>query len=225
MNILDAERSGDRNATRVRGDLLSKARREQGITMQWIRDRGGPSPAYQCEVEHGTKTEVGSQVLAVWVRLLKVTEAYARGQIAQYHQDPVACRGLAAHVRERVVDSGIPPEVWSSMDPVVRARRVLELVVQAPTPLPKVVLAHTLGVRLEVVEGMLDGTLPIMPAVIKALSDLTTLPERFFKHGITDSERETDLLVKYGGALREAEELGISPDELSRWVRRHRRTL
>lgn len=225
MNILETGRSGDRNATRIRGDLLSKARREQNITMQWIRERGGPSPAYQCEVEHGTKTEVGSQVLGVWVRLLKVTEAFARGQVAQYHQDPVACRGLAAHVKERVVESGIPASVWAGMDPVVRARRILELVVQAPTPVPKAVLAHILGVRLEVVEGMLDGTLPIMPHTVKALSDITTLPDRFFRYGFIDSDRDTELLVKYGEALREADELGISADELGKWVRRHRRTL
>ncbi len=181
--------------------------------MRQVRDQGGPSPGYQCEVEQGLKTEVRSDMLASWTRALGVTESFARGQIPVYHTNPGACRGLAGHVVARVAASRIE---WKLLSPTERLRRVLHFMIDEPTPLPRTVAAYTLGLELSSFDAMMLGHMPIMPAQRRALADLTTLHDGFFNHGELESVDDQELIGRYLPALRLAQRAGITPEELEK---------
>lgn len=197
----------------VRGDLLHWARVQQDHTMRWVRDHGGPSPGYQSEVEQGAKTEVRSDMLAAWVRALGVTESYARGQVPEYLLQPEGCRGLAGYV---VARAAAEPATWKLLSPTERVRKVLRLVMEEPTPLPRVVLARTLGLGLDSLSALLVGRIPIMAAVRQAVADLTTLHDGFFHYGELESGEDHELIGRYLPALRLAQRAGITPEDLAK---------
>lgn len=197
----------------VRGELLHWARIQQERTMRWVRDQGGPSPGYQCEVEQGSKTEVRTDLLAAWTRALGVTESFARGQVPVYTRQPQACRGLAGHVVARVAQHRTS---WKLLSPMERIRRVLRLIMEEPTPLPRVVLAHTLGLELTSFEALLAGQMPIMPGLRRAVAELTTLHDGFFHYGELESGDDHELIGRYLPALRLAQRAGITPEELEK---------
>jgi len=206
--------SVDQVVTGVRGDLLLWAREEQARTMRWVRQNGGPSPGYQSEVEHGAKTEVGSELLAAWVKALQITESFARGQVPVFHDQPGRCRGLAGHVVDFIISGGPGEQNWVAFSPMERTRRVLQLITRPPSPLPRVVLAKTLGVSLKALDAMMLGQLPILPVPMRAVAELTALPEGFFKFGVMPRSDEAELLDRFLPALRLAEKAGITPEEL-----------
>lgn len=181
--------------------------------MRWVRDHGGPSPGYQCEVEQGTKTEVRSDLLSAWVRALGVTESFARGQVPEYLHDPQACRGLAAYVLARV---SADPTPWKLHSPTERVRQVLRLIMAGPTPLPRVVLTRTLGLELNSFDALIAGQMPIVATVRRAVADMTTLHDGFFHYGELESGDDHELIGRYLPALRLAQRAGITPEELEK---------
>lgn len=200
----------------VNGKLLKWARLEQALTMRWVREHGGPCPGYQSEVEHGAKTEVTSEMLAAWVRALNVTESFARGEVPVFHRQPSECRGLAGHVAGVVAAVG----GWETLSPNERTRRVLQRIPQESGRLPRVVLAHVLGLSVEALDAMSQGTHPIVALQMKAIAELTALPERFFKYGELEGTDDEDLLGRFLPALRLARKAGITPEQLESLVRR-----
>ena len=148
--------------------------------MRWIRDQGGPCLGYQSEVEHLKKNEVRSDLLAMWVQLLQVTEPLARGQITRYFSDPAACRGLAADVGQMILAREQGDPVLARMEPVARAREVLRLIARDSKKLPRVVLAYVLGLQVSTLDAIMLGEHPLVREQVHALADLTTLPVRFF---------------------------------------------
>jgi transcriptional regulator with XRE-family HTH domain len=166
----------------VRGDLIQWTRKQQGMTMRTVCERGGPCPGYQSEVENLRKSEVGSKLLASWVTVLGVTQAFVRGEVPVYHIAPEDCRGLAADILSRVIEDGT---CWVEVTVAKRASRILCLIADHSRQLPRVVLAYTLGVQLTTLDAMMLGQHPIISkAIMQALADLTTLPQPFFAYGI-----------------------------------------
>jgi hypothetical protein len=151
--------------------------------MRQIKDRGGPSLGYQSEVEHGKKVEVRSDVLSDWISTLGVNEPFVRGQIPRYLDDPDACRGLAADVG-RLIASGRAANIeWVNLMPLDRARQVLWLISTKSRKLPRLVLAWVLGLEAASLDAVVQGRMPLVRDLMKAIADLTTLPEEFFKYG------------------------------------------
>lgn len=182
--------------------------------MRWIQEHGGPSLGYQSEVETLKKREVSSEVLSTWLSLLNITEAFARGEIPTYAEDPNACRGLAGDVGA-LVQSGAPdlPD-WGSLSTLDRARHLLHQVSARSAKLPRLVLAHTLGVELKSLEAMIDGTAPIVLHQLQALTGLTALPEEFFKTGRLGE----DHAVRMQALSRQMTVNSVTPEELSAWL-------
>lgn len=191
----------------VRGELLRWARTEQSLTMRWIRERGGPSPGYQCEVERGHKTEVRAELLTAWVKALGVTEIFARGRVPRIHHELEACLGMAAPVGHAVRQG--EPAIWRAMRPEQRTAEVLRLVSRLPG-LPPVVLAHVLGLGLSTLEAILDGMHPVLHVHVRAAAHITTLPEHFFTYGAFDRAGE-------GGMLPMLLSLPMPPEEMAAW--------
>lgn len=208
---------------RVHGSLLQWAREQQDLTMRWVKDQGGPSLGYQSEVERGIKQEVSSDVLASWVRILGVTTAFARGQVPRWRDNPNTCAGLAGAVALAVAEGRPPLLAWGSLSPTERVREVLRLIVKECPTLPRVVLAHLLGVSVATLDDMMLGVHPIMKESARAIAYLTTLPESFWLHGAVEQQEELALLVRYLGPLRLADQQGITPEEMTAWIHRRRK--
>lgn len=193
----------------VRGDRIHWARTQQGITMRWIKDHGGPSLGYQSEVEHGKKSEVRSELLFAWARLLNVTEPFLRGQLSRYDERPGSCRGLAGNTG--LILMGRRPD-WAHMGPMERTQEVLRLTALESPQLPRVVLAYVLGLELNTLDEMMIGKLPLVKNLVLKLADLTALPMQFFMTGQVSVEDD------YLEAIREAKAAGLSPDDLCRLI-------
>lgn len=194
----------------LRGDLIKWAREEQGLTMRWVADHGGPCLGYQSEVENKKKDEVRWDKLTAWIRAINVTEPFVRGRIPKYNDDPDGCRGLAADVGKIVRESDAD---WASLAIGERTRQVLCLISRESRQLPRVVLAHVLGLELRTLDALMGGELSFVPHQIKALSELTALPEAFFTHGIREmvaAETPTD----YASVIEVARQKGLSPSDL-----------
>lgn len=211
--------SGDR----VQGELLQWAREQQELTMRYVNDRGGPSLGYQSEVERGIKQEVSTEILASWVRILGVTPAFARGQVPSYRQNPRDSAGLARSVALSIAEGRPHHPDWRALSPEERMREVLRLIVRECPSLPRVVLAHVLGVSLAALDGMMMGVHPIMREPAQAIAALTTLPDSFWSYGEVERPEESGLVIRYLVPLRLAEQEGISPEEITAWIRRRRK--
>lgn len=198
----------------LRGDLIKWAREEQRLTMRWVADHGGPCLGYQSEVENNKKVEVRSDKLGPWMRLLNVTEPFVRGQVPRYTENPAACRGLAADVGQLVARR---PVDWQALPPLERARRVLCLVSQESLKLPRIVLAHVLTLEVETLDAYMSGQLPLTGYLVEVLSDLTTLPDGFFKHGLLELSVAEEA-AEYRAVVEAAKAHGISPEVLLRLI-------
>jgi len=208
----------------LRGDLIKWAREEQQLTMRWVADHGGPCLGYQSEVENQKKAEVRSEKLTGWIRALNVTEPFVRGHVPRYTEHPDQCHGLAADVGRLIITR----RGWAAESALERARLTLCLTSRESRLLPRVVLAHVLGMGLDTLEGYMDGSLPVVKEVMLALCALTGLPESFFTHGILPDESEAaagdDLrewlsLRAYREALVQARRLNITPEKLEALIR------
>jgi transcriptional regulator with XRE-family HTH domain len=199
----------------VRGDLLRWAREQQGFSSRYVEARGGPSRSYLSEVENGRKREVSSTVLACWVRILNVTEAFARGQLARYKDDPDLVAGLAAEIGAIVTSGGAAQPYWAGMSERERVREVLCLIAQQSKHLPRVVLAWVLDLQVTSADALLLGEYPVMPQHREAAAALTLLAESFFSHGMSAGYEP------YIPVFLRALELGISPQELLLLIEAH----
>lgn len=191
--------------------------------MRWVNDQGGPSLGYQSEVERGIKQEVSSDVLAAWVQILNVTTAYARGQVPRYRDNPTGCAGMARAVALAIAEGRPNLPDWKALSPAGRMREVLCLIGRECATLPRVVLAHVLGVSVAALDAMMVGSHPILREPAQAIVALTTLPDGFWLHGEVTRPEEADLVVRYLAPLRLAEQEGITPEEMTAWIRRRRR--
>lgn len=182
--------------------------------MRQVRDRGGPCPAYQSEVENGLKAEVTTEMLAAWVGALGVTVSFARGDLPRFAEDPGRCVGLAA---------GVIPHLqgrdWTALSPLERARQVLSAIPAICDHLPRLVLAHVMGLEQQTLEAMVDGTHPILQMPMEALCTLTTLSEGFFREGVGIWSEQSHL-EEYLPAVQLARRAGITPEQLVALVRR-----
>lgn len=209
---------------RVQGELLQWAREQQEMTMRWVNDRGGPSLGYQSEVERGIKQEVSSDVLAAWVAILGVTTPYARGHVPRFRDDPTGCAGLARPVALTIAEGGRHHPDWKALHPEERMRQVLKLIVGDCPALPRVVLAHVLGVGVATLDAIMLGAHPIMREPAQAIAALTTLPDTFWVYGEIPQPGESELILRYLPAVRLAHHKGISPEEMAAWIRRQPRS-
>lgn len=191
--------------------------------MRWVNDQGGPSLGYQSEVERGIKQEVSSDVLASWVRILGVTPPFARGQVPRWRDQPAACAGMARQVALALAEGRAGYLDWRSLSAHDRMREALRLVVRECHHLPRVVLAHVLGLSLATLDDMMMGNHPIMKEPARAVADLTTLPDSFWLHGELERPGEADLVARYLEPLRLAEQQGITPEEMTDWIQGRRR--
>lgn len=195
----------------LRGDLIKWAREEQRLTMRWVSDHGGPCLGYQSEVENQKKAEVRWDKLTPWIKALHVTEPFVRGHLPRYIDDPGACRGVAADVGRLIRESS---ENWAALPFGERARQALCLVSRESRQLPRVVLAHVLGLKLESLDAIMSGDMPMPPHLLEALCELTALPRSFFDYGLRVAEAPAD----YATAVEAARQRGITPEELLRLV-------
>jgi transcriptional regulator with XRE-family HTH domain len=209
----------------VRGDLIRWARSQQGLSMRDVQEQGGLALGFQSEIENGKKTEVRSDTLQRWLRVLNVTEPFVRGEIPQWVEDRSRVSGLAADVGLMIASGQIGPNDLSAMGAMERIRTVLKLVGSTSKTLPRPVLAWVLRMEPAILDGIIDGSLPCTPWVLEALIDLTGLPESYFKTGTIPNSIDglhnmfpTDVL-RYIPALRLAQQRGISPEELLALVR------
>lgn len=200
----------------VNGQLIKWAREQQGITLRSVLDRGGPSIGFQSEVERGRKTEVSSKTLQTWVRVLGVTENFARGQVPRYGEAPLACKGLACDVLGQI---RIGPE-WVNLSPSDRLRLVLQQIATSSRKVPRVVLAYVLGIELQTLDRIIHGPFVVAPWMAKAASDLTSLPEDFFVSVSSQVLGEMDQLNSYRVVVSKAVQLGITPQDLLDMVER-----
>ncbi|HYF94144.1 MAG TPA: hypothetical protein VD969_18155 [Symbiobacteriaceae bacterium] len=195
----------------LRGDLIKWAREEQRLTMRWVADHGGPCLGYQSEVENKKKAEVRWDKLTPWIKALQVTEPFVRGHLPRYIDDAGACRGLAADVGTMIHEGA---DDWAALAFSERARQVLCLISRESRQLPRVVLAYVLGLELQSLDALMSGRLPFVPFQIKALGDLTTLPESFFSYGIRETAVAAETPAAYAPAVEAARRRGISPEAL-----------
>lgn len=207
----------------VVGKLLQWARDEQSYTMRWVHEHGGPSPGYQSEVERGLKQEVSSEVLGNWVHILGVTPAFARGQVPTYHENPIACAGLARSIALAIAEGRPDHPDWAALDPMERVRQVLCLISQQCHNLPRVVLAHVLGLSLPALDAMMLGHHPILREPAQAIALLTTLDDAFWHYGERELPDESTLLHRYLTPIRLANQVGITPEQMTAWIRRRQR--
>lgn len=206
----------------VRGDLIKWARQSQDLTMRWVRDHGGPCLGYQSEVENAKKAEVRFEVLAGWIGALNVTEAFVRGHIPSYLENPEACRGLAADVGELIRSGRAGRRSWESLTPMDRVREVLALIRRhSDRKLPRVVLAYVLGLEPDSLDATLTGGQPIVQKLMEAIAVMTTLPDSFFRQGRLESEPLAP--SGYLAVMDEARQYGLTPDELREMIRRYRK--
>jgi transcriptional regulator with XRE-family HTH domain len=194
----------------VLGERIRFAREQQEMTMGMVRVRGGPSKGYQSDVENGNKSEVRAPTLSRWVRVLKVTHAFVRGEIPHYHSDPDACRGLALDVGDSVRSHLCTPE-WQEMTALDMQRQVMSLVATTSKQVPRAVLAYVLNLDLVVLDKMIQGEIPIPKEQIAALAGMTRLSEALLMGGPLD---DADLLQGYLEALHLAHQKRIPPSEL-----------
>jgi hypothetical protein len=203
----------------VRGELLRGAREQQRITMRWISSHGGPSPAYQSEVERGFKSEVTHGVLSKWTQLLNITTAFARGELPRYRSEPAKCRGLAGEIAA-VVSQDEFRATWPACSPLDRARHVLCLIADRSHNLPRIVLAHVMDVHLIALDDMMLGRADIEHNHLRAIITLTTLSEQFFKFGVLEDSGDANLIDLYLPAMRFASQGGVTPEMIIDFIRR-----
>jgi transcriptional regulator with XRE-family HTH domain len=172
---------------KVVGRHLKWAREQQNLTMENVEDLLGPAKGYQSEVEKGKKQEVSSKKLGEWCRALKITPAFARGQVHQL--DPKAapgrCRGLAGwvepEVRARLAE-------FQAMTPPERVREVLRMIVRSPE-LPTVVLAYVMALEVSALLNLLyDPSTTPTEVQMRQVAILTAIPTRFYRFGELDPE-------------------------------------
>lgn len=207
----------------VVGRLLQWAREEQEYTMRWVYEHGGPSPGYQSEVERGLKQEVSSEVLGSWVHILGITPAFARGQVPSVHENPVACAGLARSIALAIAEGRPDHPDWAALDPVERVREVLCQISRHCPHLPRVVLAHVLGLSLSALDAMMLGHHPILKEPAQAIALLTTLGDPFWLFGEREQPDESGLIHRYLVPIRLATQMGITPEQMTAWIRRRQR--
>lgn len=187
--------------------------------MRQVYDQGGPSLGYQSEVEREIKQEVSSDVLASWVRILKVTAAFARGQVPRWRENPTACAGLAGPLALAIAEGRPHHPDWRSLSPQDRMREVLCLIARDCSNLPRVVLAHVLGLSVVTLDAMMMGGHPIMQEPAQIIASLTPLPDSFWLNGEVERSEDSALLARYLVPLRLADKAGITPEEMTAWIR------
>lgn len=201
----------------VDGNLIKWAREQQELTLRTVLDRGGPSIGFQSEVERGRKTEVSAKILQTWVKILGVTEAFARGEVVAYNKEPAECRGFAGDVVSVVMAD---PANWAAMGSMERFRNVLWTIGTRSRKAPRVVLAYVLGLELESLDRLLNGDMIPAQALVKAVAELTTLPEEFFRVGRLE---RADVRRTYDPVIDLALAEGLTPDDLEHLIRRRRK--
>ncbi|MDB4895886.1 MAG: hypothetical protein JWN15_2148 [Firmicutes bacterium] len=147
-------------------------------------------------------------MLSVWVKLLNVTEPFARGQISKYHVTSGDCAGLAADIGTLVTAGRSDLPNWDDLNERERVREVLRLIAHESRHLPRVVLAWVLDLRLKTLDAILVGDHPVMQTHMQAVATLTTLPEQFFTLG------RTAQFEQYVPVFQRAVELRMSPQTL-----------
>jgi transcriptional regulator with XRE-family HTH domain len=198
-----------------RGDLLRWARIEKKQTLREVQVGSGLSFSYLCELERGTKREIRSEKLSKVVRYLGITEAFARGHVPCFKEEPRKCRGLAAEVGAEVLRD-FSPDLWTDRTTGQRCTEVIRRIVETPE-MPKLVLAYVLGISLDSLEGFLMGEFAVPPVLlVERLSELTTLPMPFFRHGLLHDPPTAE---KYRGAFDEIQRQEIPLEELWQWLR------
>jgi transcriptional regulator with XRE-family HTH domain len=193
----------------VCGDRIRFARKQQNLTMRQVAKNGGPCPSFQSEVENGRKKTVGAELLKVWAKNLNVPTDFPSGRPPCYHIDRNGCVGLARDVGAWVRKQLYATEL-SVSDASVWRRLVLRQIARNTNIFTPVSLAYTLNLDLAVLERMEEGRVDIPYAQIRALADLTELPESWLMDGDT-----TELVVEsYRDAIILAHRKGISPKQL-----------
>lgn len=184
----------------IRGDIIRWVREQKELPMREIRRLGGPTPAYQSNVENGTKENVHADMLARWLEILGVNEAFVRGRFAPYHLAPERCRGLFADIGKAARGEG----AWSQAGAPERCQRLLLLIERRVGALAA---SYTLGLDLRAFEEMTEGRLSVPESQIKALADLTSLEEREIIEGVSVQQL-------FPVATRLARQLGLTDDDL-----------
>jgi transcriptional regulator with XRE-family HTH domain len=198
----------------IRGDLLKWARNERGLSLRKLSAQIGVAFSYLSELENGKKTAVRTDRLVLLVEALGVTDAFARGRMPRYLNDPAACRGLAGACINRV-SSELESDTWTRLSVSARLGRVLSLVAEHSASLPRLVLAYVLGISLESLEGYIQGAFQAPPRhLLTAVSDLIGLPETVFMGGRTQSLEPERILNELLPAIEMAVRAKVPTGEL-----------
>lgn len=199
---------------RVRGDLLRWARNQRGLSLRHVKTLGGPSIAFQCEIENHKKTEVSTKVLERWVEVLGVTVDFAQGRVPRFVGEEQACRGFLREVAAKIRAGEPEAPDWPRLSATERVRRVLRLAVaELGSDLG---LAHLLGLDIQALQAMMAGQVLIQPEMLHTVAHVSTLPLDFLKRGVRQNDEETPLAAFREG-IRLALQKQITPSELQ-WV-------
>lgn len=197
----------------VRGDLLCWARNQQGLTLRDVHICAGVAIGYQSEVETGKKNEVRAEKLGPWINCLKVTEAFARGELSRYTEKPSRCKGLAGDVGDDVRQHW---HEWTRLEVSERGRRLLDRMAFRSENLTPVVLAWVLHTDLKTLNALISRELPLSAFHVQAITHLTALPAEFL--GRSDPGALPPDTNPFLPAIWKALRRGMSPQQLERWI-------
>lgn len=184
--------------------LLRWAREQQNLTLRDVRALGGPSLGYLSEMEKGKKDHPDPELLDTLLTILNISEGFALGQIPQYTDDPVRCRGLASDVAPRIRGD----ESLRTMGVLERSCHALRVICTESAQVKKVDVAYILGTAVATLNDLLSGTFPIKLEQMRILADLTGLPEVFFLKGLDETSYQPLVDLAMG--------LGLTPEEAMR---------
>ncbi len=186
--------------------------------MRNVAELGGPGPSYLSELETGKRSSVSRSCFVRWLEALRVTEDFALGRIARYHEHPEKCCGLASEVAATIREDWAENTAWRALDPLTRAQKVLHLIATESKKLPEVVLAYVLGIERKVLEEQIRGELLITAEELRAISDIAGLPDCFIKYGIFEETTNPGEIGLYLRTLELAKTKGISPEQLAQII-------
>ncbi|MFZ5827725.1 MAG: hypothetical protein ACOY94_25760 [Bacillota bacterium] len=146
----------------------------------------GISKSFLCELELGRKHVIHPDLLTRWVQALRVTSAFARGELPKIWEDPDFFRGMALDAFPDPYS--IRRDLSSSVVVDQIARHYTGTIAKRSKKLPELVLAYILHLKLTTLQGIISGEACLPAGFLPNLAHLLGQQDDLFRASLPTSD-------------------------------------